>query len=354
MRLPVLHKLPALEPERLSDVAERAVEEMLREGESKNTLASYRSALRYWAAWFGLRYGVRISLPVPVAAIQQFVVDHAQRTTDAGMKYELPPAIDQALVAQGFKAKAGPLALNTIVHRVAVLSKAHQLHESKNPCQDPKVKELLSKTRRAYAKRGELPQKKDALTRDPFNVLLESCDASLRGKRDRALLLFAWATGGRRRSEVASADLKFLKTDSSGEFTYLLAHSKTNQAGVQRPEDFKPIVGTAADALAEWLRVSGIKDGAIFRRIRRGDHVGEPLSAAAVRDIVIRRCELAGLQGAYSAHSLRSGFVTEAGVLGLSLADTMALTGHRSVQTVMGYSRAQPTVRAAAARLLRD
>jgi hypothetical protein len=196
MRLPVLHKLPALEPERLSDVAERAVEEMLREGESANTLASYRSALRYWAAWFALRYGVQISLPVPVAALLQFVVDHAQRTTDAGMKHELPPAIDHALVTKGFKAKAGPLALNTIVHRVAVLSKAHQLHEAKNPCQDPKVKELLSKTRRAYAKRGELPQKKDALTRDPLDLLLATCDASLRGKRDRATPAYQWTFTG--------------------------------------------------------------------------------------------------------------------------------------------------------------
>mgnify|MGYP000662161511 CR=1 FL=1 len=71
-----------------------------------------------------------------------------------------------------------------------MLSKAHQLRELKNPCQDPKVKELLAMTRRAHAKRGALPKRKDALTKDPLQAILATCDDSLRGKRDRALLLF--------------------------------------------------------------------------------------------------------------------------------------------------------------------
>jgi len=45
--------------------------------------------------WFGLRYGVRISLPVPAVAVVQFVVDHAQRTTDVGLRHELPASIRQ-------------------------------------------------------------------------------------------------------------------------------------------------------------------------------------------------------------------------------------------------------------------
>ena len=48
----------------------------------------------------------------------------------------------------------GPPALATLTHRLSVLSKVHQLNQAQNPCQDPKVRELISKTRRAYAKRG--------------------------------------------------------------------------------------------------------------------------------------------------------------------------------------------------------
>jgi len=70
------------------------------------------------------------------------------------------------------------------------------------------------------------------------------------------------------------------------------------------------------------------------------------LSAAAVRDIVRRRCALAGVQGDFSAHSLRSGFVTKAVRQDVPLADTMALTGHRSVQSVMGYAQSSAGRRA--------
>lgn len=325
----------------------RAVDELLREGESRNTLASYRSALRYWAAWFGLRYGVKITLPVPAPVVLQFIVDHAQRSTDSGLRQELPASIDRVLVARGFKGKPGALALATLTHRIYVLSKAHHMRGLKNPCDDAKVKELLAMTRRAYAKRGVRPQKKDALTRDPLQAMLATCDESLRGKRDRALLLFAWASGGRRRTEVASAEMRFLK-HAGDDFVYELAHSKTNQAGVERAENFKPITGSAAQALKVWLLSAKISEGALFRRVLRGGHVGPALSPAAVRDIVLARAALAGLDGDFSAHSLRSGFVTEAVRRSIPIAETMAMTGHTSVQSLIGYTRAGTTHSAAA------
>jgi len=341
MPLPLLHREPALQASQLADGAARAVDELLREGRSENTVASYRSALRYWAGWFVLRYGAPIALPVPPAAVLQFIVDHAQRLRDGRLAHELPPAIDQTLVDHGFKGKPGPLALATLRHRVYVLSRAHELHGAANPCQAPEVRELLAMTARAYARRGVASQKKDALTRDPLDAVLATCDDSLRGKRDRALLLFAWASGGRRRSEIATADLRFLKRVGPDDFVYELAHSKTNQGGHARPENFKPVVGAAARALTAWLEAAGIREGPLFRRILRGDHVGPGLSAAAVRDIVQARAAQAGLEGDFSAHSLRSGFVTEASRRRVPLAQTMAMSGHASVQSVLGYTRVE-------------
>ncbi len=339
MRLPTLCNTPALELEALNEMAHRAVNELLREGESLNTIISYRSALRYWAAWFGVRYGRQIELPVPIACVLQFVIDHADRTTEKGLVHELPHEIDQALVNAGHKGKLGALAYNTLIHRVAVLSKTHQMGGFKNPCQDPKLKELLSKTRKAHAKRGALPRKKEALTKDPLQALLATCDESMIGIRDKALLLFAWSSGGRRRSEVANADMKFLKRVEVNKFVYDLAFSKTNQAAEDRPENHKPVIGIAGEALAEWLNISTITEGAIFRQVRKGSHIGQALSPAAVKDIVKKRCFLAGIDGDFAAHSLRSGFVTEAGMQNISLAETMAMTGHQSVSTVMGYFR---------------
>jgi integrase len=130
-------------------------------------------------------------------------------------------------------------------------------------------------------------------------------------------------------------------THKSGDeaWTYVLTHDKANQAGTDRPENSKPIVGAAARALEAWLKISGIRSGPIFRRIRKGTTLGEPLSASAVRKIVKARCLQAGLVGDFSAHSLRSGFVTEAGRQNVSLGETMAMTGHASVATVMRYFR---------------
>jgi len=56
-----------------------------------------------------------------------------------------------------------------------------------------------------------------------------------------------------------------------------------------------------------------------------------------VRNIVRERARMADQPlGKLSARSLRSGFVSEAGKQKIPLGETMAMTGHRSVQTVMG------------------
>ncbi|WP_313621605.1 site-specific integrase [Achromobacter sp.] len=353
MPLEVLAALPPLNPETLDAQADAAVRGLLREGSSANTAASYRAAIRYWSAWFELRYGRPFALPLPEAAVIQFVVDHAQRSTDSGLKWELPLALDQELVRLKAKGRLGAPSLNTLLQRLSVLSKAHELLGHPNPCHGAAVRELVSRTRRAYARRGVSPGRKEALTREPLQAMLDTCDDTLRGKRDRALLMFAWASGGRRRSEVVRATVENTQRTADG-YLYTLAHSKTNQSGAIRAQDQKPILGAAAQALDDWLAASGIRQGPIFRRVRRGDVIGEPLAAAAVRDIVLERSRLAGLEGNFSAHSLRSGFVTEAGRRNVPLGDTMAMTGHASVATVMGYFRAGAAAQSPAARLLDD
>ncbi len=342
-----------LDPRELSEMAEQAARDLMAEGESSNTRLAYRAAMRYWAAWFGARYGRQMALPVAVPVVVQFIVDHAQRSTKAGLEHQLPPEIDQALVEAGFKGKLGAPALNTLVHRVSVLSMAHHVSKQPNPCVDPAVKALLSKTRKAYAKRNALPHKQRALTKEPLEAVLETCDDSLKGKRDRALLLFAWASGGRRRSEVSEAVFENLHRGDEGAWLYTLASSKTNPNGKIRPEDVKPVVGSAAVALEAWLQASGITSGPLFRRILKNGTLGtEGLSGTAVRDIVKGRCAAAGVGEDFSAHSLRSGFVTEAGRQNMPLQETMAMTGHRSVETIGGYFRAGAAQVSAVARMM--
>lgn len=326
-----------ISPSELGDAARRAAEEILVAGQAENTVRSYRSALRYWCAWAQARYGQPLALPVAVPTVLQFLVDHLARGPIDQPVCELPAAIDQLLVESDFKRQAGPLKMNTVVHRLAVLSKLHQLRRQPNPCEDPQVRQLLSSAKRAASKRGEIVTKKTAATREPLEAMLATCDDSLKGIRDRALLLFAWSSGGRRRSEVADAIVeRLIKADGSN-YAYRLHRSKTNQDGTVKQPD-KPIRGKAAEALKAWLDAAAIAEGAIFRRLW-GSRVGPPLTPESVANIVRKRALLAGLDGDWAGHSLRSGFVTEAGRKNIPVGDVMAMTEHRKVDTVIGYYR---------------
>ena len=352
--------VPALDPSRLSAETESAVRAFLRQGESLNTRRSYQSALKYWAAWYRLRYWQTFALPIAPAVVMQFVVDHLERAAERSahstrpteLVHDLPPAIDAALIAGGYKHKAGPLSLATVLHRLSVLSKAHAMKKAKNPLEDPGVREFLRRVRRGYALR-QVPQRRmTALTRSPLERLLATCKADLRGVRDRALLTFAWASGGRRRSEVANARLEHLERVGEAGYIYRLAHSKTDQSGRgATSEPGKPIMGIAAEALTAWLEASGVREGPIFRRVVRGKAT-EPLSAQAIYRMVKQRAKIAGLDGKFGAHSLRSGFVTEAGNRHVPLGEVMQLTGHKNVATTLKYYQPGAVGQSKAANLL--
>ncbi|HEY0661304.1 MAG TPA: site-specific integrase [Lysobacter sp.] len=340
-------------PEQLAQQAADAVRELLAEAAAANTTRSYATALRYWAGWHQARFGVELALPASEAVVIQFLVDHIQRKSKTGLVSELPPALDKALVAAGLKARVGVLKLSTVVQRVAVLSTAHKLKRLANPCELPSVRTLLSRARRAAVKRGERPAKKTAITRAELEAMLATCDDSLEGLRDRALLCFGFASGGRRRSEIAAADTRDLRKVGDDGYIYRLEYSKTQQAGVKADSTpDKPILGRSAEALSGWLEAAGIREGAIFRRIWKG-RVGPALLPGSVATIVKRRARMAGLEGDFGAHSLRSGFVTEAGKQGVPLPAVMAMTEHRSVASVIGYFQAGAAEDNPAARLLK-
>lgn len=351
---PLIDLSPVLRPEVLAERAAAAVREILAEAASANTTRSYAGALRYWAAWFQGRYGRPLALPVPEAAVLQFVVDHWARRVAEGLAWELPASLDAALVAAGLKQRSGAFKLSTVTHRVAVLSTAHRLKGASNPCEGAAVRHLLARSRRAAVKRGERATKKTAITRPELEAMLATCDDSLEGRRDRALLHFGFGSGGRRRSEIADADLADLRPLPSGGFVYWLERSKSEQAGpTANSTPHKPVVGRAGESMAQWLAAAGLHEGRLFRRLW-GDRVGPALSAKSVAAIVQRRARLAGLDGDFGGHSLRSGFVTEGARQGVPLPALMAMTSHRSVASLLGYVQAGAAADNPAARLLDD
>lgn len=370
---------PYLDPDALSAEAKRAAAAFEVEGTSPNTRRTYRTALMYWGAWYALRYGRLLTAPVSVPTVIQFILDHLEHNptqepvepspfvpSSRTTQHMLPHAIDRVLVARAFKAKLGPWSRATVETRLAALSRAHDvfmasqlppLPPEANPLGDPRVRHLLSAVRRAYARRPPDHERRPpiAATRPVMEALLATCQNDLLGIRDRALLLFGFASGGRRRSEIVTATLENVRRNGQGGFVFELRRSKTNQSGTACPEDLKPIIGEAAIALEAWLTElfkAKVTEGAIFRRIHNG-RITVPLKDRAVRDIVQNRAKLVDPPlGKLSAHSLRSGFVTESGRQNIPIGEAMALTGHRSVQTFIGYYRSGEVGNSSAARLM--
>ena len=351
---PILATDSHLEPTVLASSTHAAAEAFIAAGTAANTVRSYRSALTYWQAWLLLRYDRVLgddALPVPV--VVQFIVDHLARpAADGSWHHLLPPETDLALCQAKVKGKPGPLAFNTVSHRLAVLAKWHKLKHWDNPCAAPAVTTLLREAGKAQVRQGISVRKKTAITREPLQALLATCTDGLRGVRDKALLLLAWSGGGRRRSEVVALQIEDLRRLDEETWLYTLRATKTETSGQARE---KPLRGAAARALDAWLTAAPCSSGPIFRRLRKFDQVTETaLTGDAVARMIKRRAKLAGLTGDWAAHSLRSGFVTEAGRQGVPLGEVMAMTEHRSVATVMGYFQAGAMLSSRATRLMED
>ncbi len=324
----------------LSPETAQHVREILDEGTAPETRRAYQGDIAYFWAWAAAACGYGEFYPVPLAMVIEFITSHLRG---------LPEAVDAALVASGAKARLGPHSLATVRRRVSALSVAHELQGLPNPCRESQVRRLLAKAARAASKNGVRATKKKAATLDIINALFETCGGDLRGLRDRALILFAFASGGRRRSEVAAARVEDLAVVEGG-YLYHLPFSKTDQQGKGREV---PVLGRAAHALQTWLEAAGIDEGHIFRAVHGKSKIGKGISARTVARIVQRRAEMAGFDPAqFGGHSLRSGFVTESGRRGVPRSEAMALTGHRSPAVFDGYYEAGAVLTNTAARLV--
>lgn len=344
-----------LAPEKLTERVEDAVREIRLVATPNSTWTAYMKALRYISAWSQVRFGDPLSLPVPIERVQLFVLDHfgrpeRVRAADGHAKLVLHPAmpslVDEALVNAGYKSELGRHRMTTIDQRLAVLAWAHREKNLESPVADAGVRRLLSDCRKLALEAGEGPKSKSAATLDALDLMLATCDDSLEGLRDRAILLFGWASGGRRRSEIARAEISHFEWFGPNQAVFRMHRSKTGDQGP------KPVKGETAIALRAWMAAANISEGPLFRRLW-GPKVGDALSPHAIGEIVKRRALMAGLPGDFAGHSLRRGFVTEAGMADVPLAETMALTGHRLTKSVIRYSEVGDVLTSKASDLLR-
>jgi integrase len=313
------------------------------------TARSYKAAEVYWKAWFERRFHapllIPLESPLPVECILQFVVDHIEVPGQNGHQPTLPVAVDQSLVDCGFKASRGALSLATVRQRISLMSGMHAHFGTNNPCRSLAVVQLVAAVRKAQADHGITQRRSPAVKRKLLDQLLATCDKSLIGLRDRALLLFFWASGGRRRSEAVLASVENTRRQADGSFQFELMPAQLSEGYVEGPKRFA-VDGQAAVALDQWLAASGIRTGPLFCRIRRGNKIvwENRASGLAVglkdhwlNAIVKSRCGAAGVPGSslYSSRSLRNGFVGQALDDQISVHQALRMTGLKSLKMFM-------------------
>ncbi len=169
---------------------------------------------------------------------------------------------------------------------------------------------------------------------------------TLTALRDRALLLVGW-TGALRRSELVALttdDVTFV--EGEGVNIYIrTAKSDQEGEGLVKGLPYGANKETCpVTALRQWLQaaerhVDGPFEGDIFRRFYRGESIGESaMTAQYVSTVLKRHAETAGLNPeAYSAHSLRAGFITQAIRAGKSERRVKEHSGHASWETFNQY-----------------
>lgn len=225
---------------------------------------------------------------------------------------------------------------STVERHLATISTYYRRAKKASPWDDDQVQEALITIRK---KHGVLQNKKKALVSDDVRNVLKKIPNSVRGARDRTLLLMGFS-GAFRRSELVALNVEHLTFESEGVLVFV-ERSKTDQAGAgrtigirrQSDKEICPV-----KALEDWIREGKIETGPLFRRIYGEVVKEERLSDDSYVRVIKESVENVGLDpDLYAGHSLRSGFATTAEGLGWGVKEIMDRTGHRAAQTAIGY-----------------
>ncbi len=173
-----------------------------------------------------------------------------------------------------------------------------------------------------------------------INVINEQTYEDIVKLRNKALILIGFG-GGFRRTEIISIDKEDLEFVEEG-VKITLRRSKTDQFGegmIKGLPYFSNEIYCPVTNLKNWLKISKIKNGPIFRRFARGSTLTEHRLTDQSVVLLIKEClRLAGIENQnFSGHSLRSGFATVAAEFGADERSIMAMTGHKSTQMVRRY-----------------
>ena len=327
----------ATTPPALPASIERQLEDLYVRGTPENTLRAYERDLIYITAWKEAAFGQGLAWPEPQEVAIRFVLDHA-RALETEPPSEPAKAAAETLIEAGLRKSLACPAPSTLDRRIASWAVFHRMRNLESPFSAPLLIQTRRKARRAAA-RKPVKKSQNPITREVLEELIATCDGTLRGIRDRAILLTGFASGGRRRSELTDLnreDISLKRFNKDGILTLTLLETKTTSANDPQKLILK---GLAARGLVAWIDSARIENGPLFRPVSKGDNaLKRRLSPDAIRQIVKYRLKLAGYKEDFaSPHGLRSGFLTEAALQGAPIQAAMKLSLHRSMAQAQKY-----------------
>ena len=231
--------------------------------------------------------------------------------------------------------------MSTLKRRLVSIGVIHKLKGHYLDTKHPAIIENIMgiKRRKGSIQKGKKPILINNL-KQIIDVIDQQKKEEIKKIRDRSIILIGFS-GGFRRNEIVSLDfddldfvseglkinIKRSKTDQFGEgFTKALPYFDSSQ--------YCPVV-----SLRNWLEISRIKSGSVFRRFIKGSKLSENrLTDQTVALLIKKYLSMLGIDTKnYSGHSLRSGFATSAAESGVEERNIMAMTGHKSTEMVRRY-----------------
>ena len=310
-------------PVHLAGLADRA-RTYVAAASSANTRKAYAADWRHFSAW--CRRSGLSPLPPQPQTVGLYITACASGAATRGVKAN---------------------AVSTIERRLSSLSWNYAQRGLTLDRRDRHIATVLSGIRNSHARP---PVQKEAVMAEDLIAMLETLDrGSLRGLRDRAMLLIGYA-GGLRRSEIVGLDLKPDQTEDGrgwievyDEGMLLVLRGKTGWREVEIGRGSSDATGPVV-AVETWIKFAKLGHGALFRRVTgQGKAVGaDRLNDKEVARLVKRAAMAAGVRGdlseiergfKFSGHSLRAGLASSAEV------------DERYVQKQLGHVSAEMTRR---------
>ncbi len=231
--------------------------------------------------------------------------------------------------------------VSTLRRRLVSLGVVHKLRGHYLDTKHPIIIENLMGIKR---KKGSIQKSKKPILinhlKQIINVIDDQKIEKIKKLRDRTLILIGFG-GGFRRTELISINYEDLDFVEEG-VKITLKRSKTDQFGEGMMkglpyftnEKYCPVT-----SLKNWINLSKIKNGPIFRRFAKSSILTKHrLSDQSVALLIKDYLRLAGIENQnFSGHSLRSGFATVAAESGADERSIMSMTGHKSSQMVRRY-----------------